>query len=91
MLRPTQIAIPTLVRVKDGALDRLGIYLGRGGHRKVAILVSKGLVAPLPDRLAGSLKGQAVEPVAWVGRQRVSHGNRRLFTTNPVEIEVHHT
>ena len=51
MLRPTQIAIPTLVRVKDGALDRLGIYLARGGHRRVAVLVSKGLAPPLPDRL----------------------------------------
>ena len=46
MLRPTQIAIPTLVRVKDGALDRLGIYLARGGHRRVAVLVSKGLAPP---------------------------------------------
>jgi glycerol-1-phosphate dehydrogenase [NAD(P)+] len=66
MQRPTQIAIPTLVRVKDRALDRLGVYLGRGGHRKVAVLLSKGLVAPLPDRLAGALKDQGIEPVAWV-------------------------
>ncbi len=66
MLRPTLISIPTLVRAKDGALDRLGIYLGRGGHRRVAVLVSKGLAAPLPDRLAAGLKGQSVEPVAWV-------------------------
>jgi glycerol-1-phosphate dehydrogenase [NAD(P)+] len=66
MLRPTQIAIPTLVRVKDGALDRLGIYLGRGGHRRVAVLLSKGLVPPLPDRVARGLKDQAVEPAAWV-------------------------
>lgn len=66
MQRPTQIAIPTLVRVKDGALDRLGVYLGRGGHKKVAVLLSKGLVAPLPDRVAAALKGQAVEPAAWV-------------------------
>jgi glycerol-1-phosphate dehydrogenase [NAD(P)+] len=66
MLRPTQISIPTLVRVKDGALDRLGIYLGRGGHRKVSVLLSKGLVAPLPDRVTRSLKEQSVEPVAWV-------------------------
>jgi glycerol-1-phosphate dehydrogenase [NAD(P)+] len=66
MLRPTQIAIPTLVRVKDGALDRLGIYLDRGGHRRVAVLVSKGLVAPIPDRLSRSLGEQSVEPVAWV-------------------------
>lgn len=66
MLRPTQIAIPTLVRVKAGALDRLGIYLGRGGHRRAAVFVSKGLVTPLPDRLAHGLKGEGVEPVAWV-------------------------
>src|SRR5881398_654440 len=66
MLRPTQIAIPTLVRVKDGALDRLGIYLDRGGHHTVAVLLSKGLVPPLPDRLARSLRDQSVKPVAWV-------------------------
>jgi glycerol-1-phosphate dehydrogenase [NAD(P)+] len=66
MLRPTQIAVPTLVRVKDGALDRLGIYLGRGAHRKVAVLLSKGLVAPLPDRVAAALRDQSIEPIAWV-------------------------
>jgi glycerol-1-phosphate dehydrogenase [NAD(P)+] len=66
MLRGTQIAIPTLVRVKDGALDRLGIYLGRGGHREVAVLVSKGLQLPLPDRVARSLKDQSIKPAAWV-------------------------
>jgi glycerol-1-phosphate dehydrogenase [NAD(P)+] len=66
MLRPTQIAIPTLVRAKDGALDRLGIYLGRGGHRKVAVLVSKGLVQPILERVTCGLKNQSVEPIAWV-------------------------
>ena len=66
MQRPTQIAIPTLVRVKDGALDRLGVYLGRGGHRQVAVLLSKGLTAPLPDRLATALKKQGIEAAAWV-------------------------
>lgn len=66
MLRPTQIAIPTLVRVKDGALDRLGIYLTRGEHRKVAVLVSKGLVAPIPNRVIRTLEEQSATPVAWV-------------------------
>lgn len=66
MLRPTQIAIPTLVRVKDGALDRIGAYLRRDGHGAVAVLVSKGLQRPLPDRVAQSLKDQAIEPVPWV-------------------------
>ena len=50
MQRPTHIAIPTLVRVKDGALDRLGIYLGRGGHRKVALLLSKSATCLCPPR-----------------------------------------
>jgi glycerol-1-phosphate dehydrogenase [NAD(P)+] len=66
MFRPTQIAIPTLVRVKEGALDRLGIYLARSGHSRVAVLVSQGLVAPLQDRLKKSLADHAVEAVAWV-------------------------
>jgi len=66
MLRPTQISIPTLVRVKEGALDRIGIYLHRGGHRRVAVLLSKGLVSPIPDRLAASLKRESIEPVAWI-------------------------
>jgi glycerol-1-phosphate dehydrogenase [NAD(P)+] len=66
MLHPTQIAIPTLVRAKAGALDRLGIYLGRPGHRKVAVMLSKGLVSPLPERVMQSLNAQNIEPAAWV-------------------------
>src|SRR4051812_23650788 len=66
MLRPTQIAIPTLVRVKDGALDRLGLYPARGGHKRVAVLVSKGLTAPLPERTAAALTDHGVEAAAWV-------------------------
>jgi glycerol-1-phosphate dehydrogenase [NAD(P)+] len=66
MQRPTQIAIPTLVRVKEGALDRVGVYLGHGGHRRVAVLLSKGLVAPLPDRVSIALEDQGIESAAWV-------------------------
>lgn len=65
MSRPTQIAIPTLVRVKDEALDRIGLYLARGGHRRVAVLVSYGLIAPLPELLSRSLKTHSVDAVAW--------------------------
>src|SRR5262249_25312572 len=66
MLRPTQIAIPTLVRVKDGALDRLGTYLARGDHGKVAVLVSEGLHAPIQERVARTLGDHAIEAVAWL-------------------------
>src|SRR5262249_31219560 len=65
MLRPTQISIPTLVRVKDGALDRLGLYLARSSHARVALFVSQGLLAPLQDRAKRSLAEHAIEPAAW--------------------------
>jgi glycerol-1-phosphate dehydrogenase [NAD(P)+] len=66
VLHPTQISIPTLVRVKEGALDRLGLYLHRGGHRRVAVLLSKGLVQPLPDRVTVSLQEHSLRSIAWV-------------------------
>src|ERR671910_3312592 len=87
MMRPTQIAIPTLVRVKDGALDRLGIYLARGGHRQVAVLLSKGLVAPLPDRLASALKAESVEPAARVEvPENDLESAARLFAALPAGV-----
>lgn len=62
----TQISIPTLVRVKAGAIDRLGIYLARAERRRVAVLISKGLQAPLPERVANSLREQKIDSAAWV-------------------------
>ena len=47
-------------------MDRLGIYLARSGHSRVAVLVSHGLVIALQDRVKRSLAEHAVEPVAWV-------------------------
>lgn len=66
MIHGTQIAIPDLVRVKDGALDRLGIYLTRGGHRRVALFVSQGLVPALLERIRRSLADKSVDCVSEV-------------------------
>lgn len=89
MLRTTQIAIPTLVRVKDGALDRLGTYLSRGGHRKVAVLLSKELRAPVPDRLDRSLKNQSIESVAWIEVSEIDlESAARLFVDLPKEASA---
>ena len=66
MFRPTQIAIPTLVRVKEGALDRLGIYLARAGCAQVAVLVSQGLVPALQERVKRSLQENTVNAAAWI-------------------------
>lgn len=49
------ISVPALVRMKPGALDRLGIYIARGGRRHVALMHSSGLVPELVARAEASL------------------------------------
>jgi glycerol-1-phosphate dehydrogenase [NAD(P)+] len=61
VVRPTQITIPTLVRLKDGALDRLGLYLRRGNHPRVAVMQSAGLVPALAERVRVSLRQNDVD------------------------------
>lgn len=72
MLRPTQITIPTLVRIKEGALDRLGHYLQRCGHQHVAILSSQGLPTAITGRVLRSLSDQSLPAPHWV--EIDSHG-----------------
>jgi glycerol-1-phosphate dehydrogenase [NAD(P)+] len=69
LTRATEITIPTLVRIKPGALDRLGIYLRRHGIERVARVSSAGLVPAILERLEGSL---AHESVAVIDRFEVS-------------------
>ncbi len=86
MLRPTQISIPTLVRVKDGALDRLGIYLSRNGHQQVSVLLSHGLPGPLRDRLEQSFKNSSIKPIAWIEvEENDLESTARLFADHPRE------
>lgn len=54
------IAIPGLVRIKPGALDRVGLYLSRAGHRRVALLRSAGLVESLAQRVDASLARESI-------------------------------
>ncbi len=63
MKRDREIAIPTLVRIKPGALDRAGVYLGRAGCHRVAFLHSEGLPGELLDRFRASLAGQSIAVV----------------------------
>jgi len=52
----SQITIPSLVRIKPGALDRAGIYLQREGYRQVALLASAGLDRELIARMEDSAR-----------------------------------
>lgn len=61
-----QISIPTLVRVKLGALDRLGIYMDRHGFRQVVLMVSEGLPGELIRRAHSALEGQGIQCIQQI-------------------------
>lgn len=63
MIASKQTAIPTLVRVKPGALDRMGIYAQRHHFKRVVIFISQGLNAELRQRLLNALAAEQVEVV----------------------------
>ena len=51
-MNSNRVAIPTLVRIKIGALGRMGIYLSRQGHRRVAVFQSEGLLDGISSQFA---------------------------------------
>lgn len=60
-MRATQIGIPTLVRIKPGALDRVGIYARRAGLKRVWLLTSRGLPDDIPARARDSLSSEGID------------------------------
>lgn len=61
MLHPTQIAIPSLVRVKEDALRRVGLYLSRSDLSGALVFHSQGLIDELQERLRTGLQDSAVD------------------------------
>jgi glycerol-1-phosphate dehydrogenase [NAD(P)+] len=81
--------LPPLVRIKPGALDRLGVYLARAGHRRILLLVSAGLQPALGQRLEARL---TCEGITLVGREEVDEASferaSALFTTLPAGCQA---
>lgn len=63
-MRRSMIRIPELVRIKTGALDRMGLYLARPGFRRAVLVMSEALPPPLPARLRASLTAHGIEEAA---------------------------
>ncbi len=61
----TRVTIPTLVRIKPGALARSGIYLDRMGHQRIVVFQSEGLPNEIIDLLRNALADLKIEVVAW--------------------------
>lgn len=68
----TPLLLPTVVRIKPGALGRVGIYLGRRGHARPALLWSDGLPEAFTNTL---LEGLAREGVAPIAQQGIAEGS----------------
>lgn len=66
MSQPTQIVVPGLVRIKPGALARLGLYLRRAGHQRVLVLAGEGLPESIIAPLRKGLEEQGVETAGWI-------------------------
>ncbi|QEH38577.1 Glycerol-1-phosphate dehydrogenase [NAD(P)+] [Aquisphaera giovannonii] len=62
----TRVNIPSVVRVKPGALDRLGLYLRRSGHSPAVLLSSQGLVPEYLERAERSLAEHGIERLETV-------------------------
>jgi glycerol-1-phosphate dehydrogenase [NAD(P)+] len=62
-MRGTSISIPTLVRIKRGAISRLGIYCARNDFKKVAVVYSADMISPLTHALESSLGEAGITPV----------------------------
>ncbi len=87
--RPTQVHIPTLVRVKPGALDRVGIYLSRFGHRHVGLVHSAGLPEDLVGRMEQSLQAHSIACVSRVEADAASFEQAtELFRRLPVRLNA---
>ncbi|HLP76953.1 MAG TPA: iron-containing alcohol dehydrogenase, partial [Candidatus Paceibacterota bacterium] len=61
MLTLKQVSIPSLVRVKPGALDRIGIYARRHEFKRAVLLHSQDLLPALLDRTKAALNSKGIE------------------------------
>ena len=63
--------------------------MGRVGRRAAAVLVSKGLKEPIPDRVTTSLKEARFEPVAWIEvSDNDIESSARLFADLPGNVSA---
>ncbi len=88
MKQPMQINVPGLVRIKPGALDRLGIYLRRENLEPALVLAS-----PLPDPIAqkarAGIEAEKIQLADWVIIDGNSFENAvRVFAAMPKKIKV---
>jgi glycerol-1-phosphate dehydrogenase [NAD(P)+] len=82
VITPRNIDIPSLVRIKPGALDRLGIYLERRDFREVVLFRSEGLPPSLVERAHRALADRSIRLVSDLEvRENSFEEAQRVFTS----------
>jgi glycerol-1-phosphate dehydrogenase [NAD(P)+] len=75
-----EVSIPGLVRIKPGALDRVGIYVRRASYRSVALIHSQDLPVTLIDRLQAGLDREGISLVHVKAAREASCEEARAIT-----------
>jgi glycerol-1-phosphate dehydrogenase [NAD(P)+] len=85
----TQIAIPTLVRVKPGAAGRVGLYARRHGFSEIVVLHSADLHMDLMHRLCDGLKAESISVLhRWPVQEASFEQARDLFPQIPAKTRA---
>ncbi len=89
MLNRTQISIPTLVRVKPGAVDRVGLYARRNAFSEVALIHSNDLLPPLLQRLLAGLEKEGITVLkTWPVQEASFEQAREIFPNLPAKTRA---
>ncbi|MBI1291622.1 iron-containing alcohol dehydrogenase [bacterium] len=89
MINHQSPSIPLLVRIKPGALDRVGIYFARAGIRGIGLFVSSGLPASILERVRRSCEANGVRLVYTVEPKDASlESATDLFASLPAGCEA---
>ncbi len=84
-----RVGIPAFVRIKPGALDRLGIYAARHAHRKLALLASEGLPPALMGRAEAGLVAEGAQRVVHIEAVEASfEAAARLLASLPRDLDA---
>ncbi len=84
---PTTIAIPGLVRIKSGALEKLGVYCGRCGFGTVAVVVSSDVPSGIRESAEKALMAAGVRVAQWFNCAEADFEQARdIFVSLPGEV-----
>jgi glycerol-1-phosphate dehydrogenase [NAD(P)+] len=85
----TTIAIPGLVRIKSGALEKLGIYCDRCGFSTVAVVASSDVPSGIRESAEKALATANVQVAQWFSCDEASFEQaQEVFVTLPGEVSA---